>query len=79
MSLKRKSILWGVLAPNAMAWTHWLDEAERAGTDLQRCKRIRTMLDVYVVSKGGVEIVWLPDWTDAWTPAQVGEIRRRLK
>jgi hypothetical protein len=78
--MSMKGILWAVLAPDQLAYTEWLgrDAHKPEGFKLQRCKLIRTMLDVYQAQKGAVEVIMLPGWEKRWRHGQVIEILRRL-
>lgn len=71
-----KGILKAVLAPNEEAYMAWA--MHPPVEDLQRCKMIKTMLDVYQASKGGVEIVQLEGWENMWESGEIFEIYRRL-
>lgn len=78
--MSMKGIFWGVLAPGHPAYLDWLEDGEKPkGFDLQRCKYISRMLDVYQAQKGGVEIIQLDGWIDQWTGEQIEEIQRRLQ
>lgn len=75
-----KGMLWAVLSPNEEMYLAWLDNQRIVGKrDLQRCKRITTMLHVYQAQHSGVEIITLVDWREAWNPSQLLEIKRRLE
>lgn len=75
-----KGIFWAVLANGHPAYMEWLSKGEKPeGFNLQRCKYISRMLDVYAAQKHGVEIICLSGWEDEWAWGQIDEIKRRLQ
>lgn len=81
--MSMKGMLWAVLAPGHPTYLEWLESRIAAhpkpkGFNLQRCKYISRMLDVYNAAQGGVEVICLPGWEAQWTPGEVRAIKERL-